>query len=285
MLMENNEVFIYEAAYIMLKQNFWDKSMTSALPYEKAAARILQAAGINSEALARAYMDEHDSSANKRSAEDLYTTLKTENKTEFFAALTDDELYLYHSGNYEISFEYGQNLARCFDFSSKSVLDIGGSSGGLVSGIKSRHTNVAGAVMDTGTACEVGRSICHNIQFITGNFFKPLHEIQAYDVIILSNILHDWDDSTCTRLLNNMKPVLSGVKYIIIHEDILDDGGMTPVETLMYGLRLCVNEPGGRQRTIGEIEGLLQTAGNRFKLEKQHGFPPLSAAVFHNMNS
>ena len=294
------EAYIYEAAYIALKSGcfegescFDSKTIGRMSPefytemdmnfdaiVKMAMLRILGAFGIDSGVKCERFIKENDSAQNKQNARYLWNKFLNPQKGEFFKGLTPDELILYHSVNFDISREYGNYLGESFNMDNMSIADIGGSSGGLLTGIADKCGNVSLMVFDTEAACDVGRNISDNIEFVPCDFFAHDFSGLEFDIIILSNILHDWGDREVHSLLKNIRPLLEVCKFLIIHEDILDDEALSPVETVVYGLRLAINEPGGMQRTFRELDMLLGGADCGFEGVKKLQFPPLSACIY-----
>ena len=292
------QAFIYEAAYIALESGYFEGherfysptpipvlTMIPDYAVVLAMVRILVVFELESREDCENFIKEYDSTANRQSAKYLCDKYLNPEKREFFSELSADELILYHSVNFDISREYGNYLGESFNMANMSIADIGGSSGGLLTGISDRRKNVSLTVFDTATACEVGRSINDNIDFISADFFKYDFTGKSFDVIILSNILHDWSEENVHLLLNNLKPLLEKCKYFIIHEDILGNTMQYPKETLVYGLRLAINEPGGRQRTFEELDKLVNEVGCRFLPSQELNFQPLSAKVYSKANN
>jgi len=280
-MMDNFVAYVYEAAYIALESGYFEGNCCLGSHALTAMERILKAFVIDGREQCESYILENESLSNRQRAKLLYNKCSESEKKEFFSQLTYDELILYHSANFDISREYGNYLGEKFSMDNMRIADIGGSSGGLLTGIADRCKNIFSAVFDTEAACETGRSINDNIEFIPCDFFSPDFGGREFDVVILSNILHDWEDEKVILLLNNIKPILENCKYLIIHEDILDNSGLAPVETLVYGLRLAINVSGGFQRTFSQLDLLADGIGCGVKGYKRLNFAPLSACIYN----
>ena len=288
------QAFIYEAAYIALKSEYFEGherfespspipvlTMIPDFAIVSAMERILWAANISSREKCEAFLKEYDSAANRQNAKYLCDKYLNPEKREFFSGLTPDELILYHSANFDISREYGNYLGESFHYlPNMSIADIGGSSGGLLTGIADKCKNVRLTGFDTEIACEVGRSINDNIDFIPCDFFKYDFNGKKFDIIILSNVLHDWSTENVILLLKNLKPLFENCKFLIIHEDILSNSWHYPRETLVYGLRLAINEPGGTQRTFLELDTYVKELDCGLAPTQELHFPPLSARIY-----
>lgn len=224
----------------------------------------------------------NSSSAN---VDTLLNKLKQKDPKYFFDSLSDLEAEIYHSLDFDVSFEYGQRLAQCFDFTNRTLGDIGGSSGGLAAGIFSISKNAKITIYDTPIACTVGKRICKdnylNLSFFPMDILKAKSLSKKFDYVLFSNVLHDWPDSIVFNLIMLGKNSLKKDGYIIIHEDILNDDRKSPLEAVVHGLELSINVPGGRQRTFSEFSTLLEKAGfeNIFAMNQTGPFSILSANV------
>lgn len=217
-------------------------------------------------------------------SEALYSKLRNNNEGSFFNIISEEELYLYHYYNYEVSFEYGVNLSKTFNFENKNILDIGGSSGGLCGGIKKCFNSSNCTVYDTFIACKIGEELVQNknmgISFIGGNIFSKANINEHFDYIILSNIIHDWNDTNAISIFRNISHLLEANTKLLIYEDLLFGEGLKPLETLIYGLRLCANVPEGRQRTVEKLKKLIENALNtKIKIKQVVNFGVHSAMI------
>ncbi|MDR2898750.1 MAG: hypothetical protein LBU94_00360 [Clostridiales bacterium] len=273
----------YEAAYIyqtLLKDN--DDIRFKRV--KNATKLILALFGLNTDKL-KDFLSENACSEYDNSAKLLEKRLLSE-PVNFFLGLDPAQAYVYHSANYSVSFGYGLNIAENIDFSGKTIIDVGGSSGGLVSGIKSVCENAELTVYDTEYACMVGEDIkqshggFEDIEFIKTDMFSPKSCYKKADYYILSNILHDWDNEDCKLILANILKYIKPESHILVYEDILYERALGPMECIMYGLRLCINVPGGRQRRAREILKLFNEVSDKgFKLHKFYNFGAHSLMV------
>ncbi|WP_250228417.1 methyltransferase [Anaeropeptidivorans aminofermentans] len=277
--MEDYQIkFIYEAAYAALKTDFF-KIPAQCPEGEKAALRILDVFGISDKERCEAFLQEYKSRQLEEDSAILYEKMQELNPPSFFQGLSSSELLLYHSCNYEVSYGYGRNISRIFDFTGKKIADIGGSSGGLLSAVMESFTGASSYVFDLPEACERGKELSRNIHYIECDFFKDSPK-GKYDCVILSNILHDYDDEKCICILNNMADILKDCENIFIYEDILFENGKEPVEALLYGFRLSVNFRGARQRTVGELSVLLRKSGINMELTNIYNFKEHTCLIY-----
>ncbi|MBN1634428.1 MAG: methyltransferase, partial [Ignavibacteria bacterium] len=93
--------------------------------------------------------------------------------------------------------------------------------------------------------------------FCECNFFDKIPD--GNDCYILSNILHDWDDHNCERILKNCYNVMHSDGILIMIESIIPDRNefsiakLLDIEVLVMG--------GGKERTEMEYRDLLNKSG------------------------
>ena len=115
-------------------------------------------------------------------------------------------------------FEYARDdyatLPLKVDFKNhKSIIDVGGGYGAAISAIKSSCPDINCALFDLKKVIE--NCNLPKIEVIVGDFFSTIPI--GYDAIILSRILHDWNNEKCCVILENCFNALpkGGTLYII----------------------------------------------------------------------
>jgi hypothetical protein len=80
------------------------------------------------------------------------------------------------------------------------------------------------------------------------------------DVVLLSNILHDWDEKECRELLARCAAALPSGGRLLIHDVFLDDDLGGPLPIALYSAALfSVTE--GRAYSVAEYRAMLAEAG------------------------
>ena len=163
----------------------------------------------------------------------------------------------YHAGEPEA-------VAAHYDFSPyRSVIDIGGSSGALISAILQRYPELRGAIFDRpGLAAQAraalaDRGVAERCGFVGGDFFSSVPE--GADLYILSHVLHDWPDRDALRILGRCRAAMAEGTKLIVLEALVAPGGEGESE-IPADLLLLANTD-GRLRTAEEHEALLAAAG------------------------
>ena len=145
----------------------------------------------------------------KSSFEEIY-------KKSFFDFLNDnpEKLYAYHKAMYQYAKDDYKTLPDIIDFSKhKSVMDVGGGYGAVLENIKAKNTNIECILFDLPKVIE--KVTIPDIQKIGGSFFEKIQS--QSEAIILSRVLHDWNDDKANIILQNCFEALSnnGSLYVI----------------------------------------------------------------------
>jgi hypothetical protein len=96
------------------------------------------------------------------------------------------------------------------------------------------------------------------IDKVAGSFFDGVPD--NADAYIMKHIIHDWDDARCLRLLENCRKGLNPGGRLLIVEQVISDRPESLLGKL-FDLEMLVMTPGGRERTEGEFQKLLRSAG------------------------
>jgi hypothetical protein len=134
----------------------------------------------------------------------------------FFVYLNNhpEKLDAYHKAMYEYAKDDYKNLPDVIDFSKhKSVMDVGGGYGAVLENIKAKNPNVECILFDLPKV--IDRVTIPNIKKIGGSFFEKIPN--KSEVIVLSRILHDWNDEKANIILKNCFETLpnNGALYVI----------------------------------------------------------------------
>lgn len=164
------------------------------------------------------------------------------------------------------------DLPDVYDFSSvRTVTDIAGGSGILLSAILRAYPHVHGVMVDKEhmipSAKQHLSSAVDGSRFdvVCGDFFESVPA--GSDVYLLSRVLQDWDDDECVRLLANVRQAMKheSTRLLVVERVITDDGSQ--LFPLLFDLHLRMMA-GGRERDLPGYESLFESAGLR--LEATH---------------
>jgi SAM-dependent methyltransferase len=157
-------------------------------------------------------------------------------------------------------------VADHYDFSgSRTVADVGGGHGPVLASILQKHPHVEGvlferpAVLDAAREHLASAGVLDRCRLVAGDFFESVCE--GADTYVLSQILHDWDDTDAVAILANCRRVMAPGSRLLVVERVAKPHGVPhtgPLADLMMLVML-----GGRERTGDEYEALLAKAGIR----------------------
>ncbi|MBN1215453.1 MAG: methyltransferase domain-containing protein [Candidatus Lokiarchaeota archaeon] len=192
-----------------------------------------------------------------------------------FKKIYKKDFFQYHEENVEKGDIYGKAMSEysldyndiidLYDFNkSEIILDLGGGYGQLVSKILEKYSNIKEAivfdlpnVIRNANKYSKQKKIQKKIKFCGGNFFEDI-PIKA-DTIILSRVMHDWDDNKILILFKNIHNSLEKNGHLLIFETIVPENSDKDIGiTLNFNLLVCV---GGKERTFSEYSFLLNKAG------------------------
>ena len=148
----------------------------------------------------------------------------------------------------------------------RSVLDVGGGTGALISHLLASHPDLRGAVLDrteahAGAIAMFGEAgVAQRAEFVAGDFFASVPP--GYDVHVLTAVLHDWSDDDSVRILENCAAALEPGGRIVVVDNELRRGARNSFAQSTDALMLAFT-PGGRERTADEFGALWRRAGLR----------------------
>lgn len=170
------------------------------------------------------------------------------------------------------------------DFTRFATLcDIGGGYGELLCRLLERHSHLEGTVLelphvlaedDRLWAPKIG--VDDRCDYVEGDMFEAVPRADAY---ILNQILHDWSDEECHRILTNIEEAASDDGQLFVRERLVSEDDPEPTKIDMDIWMML--ELGGRERTRAEFATLLEGAGWAIKdvLDVEGDFSFLRCAI------
>ena len=157
-------------------------------------------------------------------------------------------------------------IVEAYDFSgARTVVDVGGGEGRLVSAILGAPPALQGVVFDlphvVGGAEHRLREggVTDRCTIVGGDFFESVPA--AADLYLLKWIIHDWEDNDAVKILSNCARAMDPAGRVVLAEVVIgaansgDDGPLLDVHMMVL--------PGGRERTEAEFAQLFAAAGLR----------------------
>jgi predicted O-methyltransferase YrrM len=124
------------------------------------------------------------------------------------------------------------------------LLDVGGGSGVYSIATVARITGSRGTVFEAQPVDRIARNtiaqagLAERIDVLTGDMFTAPWPTD-HDLHLFSNVLHDWDEAVCRRLLERSTSALPPGGRIAIHDMFLDDDLAGPVWAAEYSVLLA----------------------------------------------
>ena len=141
-------------------------------------------------------------------------------------------------------------LAEKVDFSSDTTLcDVGGGNGALSGVIAQRHPHLNITVFDLPQVVPVAQryltsiGVADRVTVVGGDFF--VDDLPSADVIVMGNILHDWNEEQKQALIGKAYKALSDGGRLIAIENVIDDARRENTFGLLMSLNMLVELPGG----------------------------------------
>jgi hypothetical protein len=148
------------------------------------------------------------------------------------------------------------------------AVDVGGSHGRLMMALLKNYPDTHGIVFDLPNTAEQASaiiaesSVADRIEARGGDFFKSVPE--GGDLYLLKQILHDWGDEDCVKILGSIRAAIADRGRLAVIEFLLPDAGVHHPGFAMDIHMMVLST--GRERTLAEYEALLEAAG--FRLDR-----------------
>ncbi|MEU8301909.1 methyltransferase [Micromonospora sp. NPDC048909] len=159
-------------------------------------------------------------------------------------------------------------LADAYDFGAhRRLLDVGGGAGAFPVEFCRRLPDLAATVLDLPHVCVraeeriAAAGLTGRIGTIAGNFLADAALPDGHDVILLSMILHDWDEPTNRALLAKCHAALPPGGAVVICELLLNDERTGPPEAALMGMNMLVETEGGKNYSGAEYRAWLTDVG------------------------
>lgn len=156
--------------------------------------------------------------------------------------------------------DWGQN---------RRLLDIGSGSGFYAIAATERWPNLEAIALDRPEVLRVAREMAgespagSRIAFAEADMFADPFPGDC-DVMLLSNILHDWDEPECQTLVTKCAAALPPGGQLVIHDVVLNDALDGPLNMALYSAALfSLTE--GRAYSEKELRSWIANAGLRYE--------------------
>ena len=150
-----------------------------------------------------------------------------------------------------------------YDFSTfRTVVDVGGGSGVLLTAILNRHPAVNGILFDLPAVADRARSSFSGLGFDGrvriegGDFFSSVPA--GADGYVLQHIIHDWEDREAIAILRNCRDAMNSDGRVLVVETVIPSANEPCFAKWLDLMMLLVD---GKERTREEYNHLFSAAG------------------------
>jgi hypothetical protein len=208
---------------------------------------------------------------------DLLTTVRTGQaalhrvfKTDSFAYFADhpEEAAVFDEAMGSFTAMISGAVAAAYDFSPmRSIVDVGGGEGALLTGILRAYPDLRGTVFDLPRLADGAKrqiaaaSLAARYQFVPGDFFEAVPG--GHDAYLLKHVIHDWDDQRAVAILRTCRRAMGHEAKLLIVEGVYPariDGSPESRGAAANDVNMMVCT-GGRQRSEAEFRDLYTAAG------------------------
>ena len=154
-------------------------------------------------------------------------------------------------------------VTSAYDFPDSGVLvDVGGGLGGLLLTVLRTRPGLRGVLFDHEKVLagnmlgQLGAD--ERWELVAGDFFES---VPAGDFHLLKNILHDWNDDQCVRILENCRDAMGPGGKLLVIEAVIPPGN-EPHAGKGLDMFMLLLLP-GQERSLAEFEHVFSRAGFR----------------------
>jgi SAM-dependent methyltransferase len=159
-----------------------------------------------------------------------------------------------------------QAIAKKFDCSRfKKLLDIAGGSGIYACSLAAHYPDLHAAVLEKPPVDRLARKailkrgLTSRVSVIVGDMFKESFP-PGYDLHLISNVLHDWNETTVTELLAKSFEALEPGGSLIIHDAHINADKTGPLPVAAYSAML-MHATQGKCYSLSELYPILEKTG------------------------
>ncbi|MGI5473221.1 methyltransferase [Streptomyces sp. CA-132043] len=179
-------------------------------------------------------------------------------------AAAPDKSELFNAAMTSLTSGVNEQITRAYPFPEQgTVVDVGGGRGGLLRQVLASRSRLTGVLFDQPQT--VADHLLDTDELRGrwrtegGDFFAAVPE--GGDLYLLKNVLHDWPDEDCRRILATIRrTVAPGIRLLVIDAVLPGNGAPHPALALDMVMLMMLK---GRERTAADFEDLLASSGFR----------------------
>jgi hypothetical protein len=173
-------------------------------------------------------------------------------------------------------------FAQKFDFSKyKTLTDAGGSSGLLSLMVAKHQPHMTCTSFDLPPVEPIAKDTIQHFQLAdrvktaNGDFLSE--QIPKADIVVMGNILHDWDEETKVMLMKKAYDAIPAGGAFVAIENVIDDERKQNVFGLMMSLNMLIETGKGFDYTFADFNKWAKQVG--FKSTSVISLSPSTAAI------
>jgi cyclopropane fatty-acyl-phospholipid synthase-like methyltransferase len=149
--------------------------------------------------------------------------------------------------------------------SATTLCDVGGANGTFCALAAQRHPHLQATTFDLPVVVPVAErhlaamGVADRVKAVGGDFFAD--DLPQADVIVMGNILHDWDEDQKKTLVAKAHQALNPGGRLITVEQVIDDARRVNASGLLMSLNMLIELPGGFDYTGAQFDGWAKGAG------------------------
>ncbi|MBJ7594165.1 MAG: hypothetical protein JF886_04755 [Candidatus Dormibacteraeota bacterium] len=182
----------------------------------------------------------------------------------FWAYLTDhpDQARVFGEAMEARAAAYIAEVLAAYDFRRfTTIADIGGGLGHLLRALLTAAPGATGILFDLPEVVAATDVAVERLTTVAGDFFRD--PLPRADLYIVMEVLHDWDDQDCLRILSAIRRGAAPGATVAVIENIVPETGDDPRVNALDVLMLAIT--GGRERTAAELADLFGSSGFRLQ--------------------
>jgi len=202
--------------------------------------------------------------ASVRSGESAFRRVHGRSVWDHFAAHPAEEA-TFAGAMRRLTETFGPTLAAGYDWpTGATVCDVAGGVGTLLAAVLDHDPSLRGVLVDGPGVLEEAagfldaRACRDRVELVPGDIFSELPA--RADVYLLKDVLHDWDDERCSRILRAVGDAAAVGARVVLVETTQEPHAPHPFAAF-EDLQMLTQCDGGRQRSVAELQALLGAAG------------------------
>lgn len=192
-------------------------------------------------------------------------------------------------GMMPMMFPSAQKIAENLGFETDrklKVLDIAAGHGIFGITVAQKYPNAEIYAVDWSNVLQVATEnaekfgVADRHHLIEGSAFD-IEYGEGYDVILLTNFLHHFDEETCENLLGKIERSLNDDGKVMTLEFVPNDDRISPPAEAMFSLVMLAGTPAGDAYTFAELREMFENTG--FSRNQHIPLPPLPQHLIVSM--